>query len=488
MPQAIITRLPLEILEAICAQLCAHCKIREAEKNALKYCPQPPSVYLIDPDHDTMSFVNLAKTCRGLYPHAIQFAYHDLETEYWPLSKVVEFLKSLHSSPNLGKLVRCLNIEFHKYPQGSGWLFIQEQMKRLGMYEEWPLLAYWKPLLTKIARDLDEHGNINMWDMENMEKDDSVKRLKRSELPWQPEQILVDVFVNMLPNIERLEFDVTPGAVHGLFISVSAKLESLRHLRIRKFNNTYEDERGPYDLFGLKNLLEKAANLESLEIDFSQNTRFLSVRPLYLKNLRSLKIQDACFNLADLENLTKQCTRLEVFTYIYDCTAWPEASGKDFKLNRLPQTLTSCRDTLQHVGIHWSPNTDDETRDDYNDHIGSFKDFPNLKTIVLGGQSLLLADVTKETPLETSLVSLLPASIEAVTLEGQHLHLYEPTLALAKEAKEGFFPHLKTFRQSRIDPDESSDSVQSLKEAMEESGISLETSPDTILRWIEIEW
>ncbi|KAJ4246582.1 hypothetical protein NW762_013524 [Fusarium torreyae] len=339
-------------------------------------------------------------------------------------------------------------------------------MKRLEMYKDWPLLSNWKIASGEI--EFDQDGSIVMWDINNMGDD----LHEVNQLPSKPHDILVDVFLSMLPNLEQLILEVTPGAVHGRFMPVSAKLESLGYLCIGRHTDGYSGN-VPYRLSGIKCLLEKAVNLESLEINFSPGKSFFSQTPPRLGNLRSLKISGALFPSTELKGLVDQCPRLEVFTYTYNNGLSPEELRKGFKLETLPRALASRTDTLQHVEIHWQLKKGRPHRD-Y--HIGSFKRFTKLKTLTLSGRSLLLADVTEETPLETSLSSLLPASIRTVELKGQNLDLYEPILGLAKEAKKGLFPHLKTFRQTEVDKARPSYSVE-LKEAMGQSEISFETYP-----------
>ncbi|KAF5027549.1 hypothetical protein F66182_343 [Fusarium sp. NRRL 66182] len=462
MPRPTLSTLPVEILNAICTQLCSHCKDAEQNESVQRGSTSYRFPSLVGTSQDpveTRALINLARTCQALYHIVTQFAYHDLHVGSCRTPRLIKFAQSSLARPVLRQHVRRLYIEANVFPPGPNWLHIEQWTRRLGMCRDHPHLHFWDPPIDKEEFDFDDVGSFD-----GSDDDDSAEYPKRLQ---ESHAVLVDVFLTLFSNVSRLALDLTPGAIHGDFLPALTTLDSLRHLTLCAYTQVHELT-GPYNMRGLEHLLKKAANLDTLEI----KAPVISAHPLSLGNLKSLKLFDSLLSLEDLKNLCRQCLRLEVFTYTYSIAPSIYDIGKDFRLEELPQTLVSLKGTLRCLAVFWQPKTPFSV----DHYISSFKDFTALTALVLGGKSLHLC----ESPMDSSLVRLLPPSIETVTLDGQHLGVYEPIFTLAKEAKAGSFPSLKTLRQTGFEPDSSSNPVKTLKETMEDSGISFETCPTSV--------
>ncbi|KAK1765275.1 hypothetical protein QBC33DRAFT_175971 [Phialemonium atrogriseum] len=246
-------------------------------------------------------------------------------------------------------------------------------------------------------------------------------------------------------------------------------LPSLRSLRLR-----FPDPNAgsSHDLGQVASLLERAPNLELLEV-----SRCLRTPPgLALGNLKWLKLNLSVLTWGQLTQLAAACPKLEAFiSHVPKRGA--RFPGDLFGPGDIVREILPCKDTLRHFEISFGGLACGCFMREQA--ITSLKEFANLQTLVLDCACLCYGVIGKPSVHADLFIETLPASIETIFINFTHHCMYKPILTLAWELRNGTFPHLKTFRVTRSIAGFTTDSFGPLKSAMSESGV-LFTSMDSI--------
>ena len=378
---------------------------------------------------DTHALINLSQSCRILHEIATPFVYHEFAASRWHSYEVIDFLRSISLRPELAALIHRLTIDQDPFTPGDHWFFIEREVRKRGIV----LPCEWRPLT-----DEDDEE----------EEDDFLNDPEQYRLS---NGIFVHLFLSVASNIKELHLQAYPGTDYGEFLPPLTKLSSLRRLHLDWKYDKYDLDESDW-MFGLWNfsdLFQRAPNLESLEV----KSCFSSCIGLALGNLRCLKLKDSNFELKLLQALAVECSKLETFIF-HSSLSIDDIPNKLTALcpREVPQGLLPCKRTLRHLEIQWGSILVDDFQPD--DVITSLKDFTALETLIIDGTCLFYYDDDDEdfeTLEDTSLisfVSLLPASIETVVVDGHHPGLYKSILAFAQEVRGGSFSQLKIFKET----------------------------------------
>ncbi|KAI5459120.1 hypothetical protein BGZ63DRAFT_426424 [Mariannaea sp. PMI_226] len=185
--------------------------------------------------------------------------------------------------------------------------------------------------------------------------------------------------------------------------------------------------------------------------------------------------------MGHLRVIAKNCTRLETLIFYNLWSYGHRTSGLAlFTLGEISHELLPLADNLKHFEL-CRLKTDILPIAQEEPNV-SLRQLTVLKTIVLDGCFLLCQDdsevetQTDGQPLtfNSSLANLLPSSVEKVIINGRDISLYDELIGLAREAKRGLFPHLKTFKQTSVDPIYSEATIRAIEVALNEAWISFE--------------
>lgn len=447
MPRPTLLGLPTEILSAICATLCAHCICDPNNTTSIIN----PSLYGLDIRADTEALASLSRTCRQLHDVAMPYLYHCFA--FKPEQHLLGFVRTISQRPDLGTLVRHVQL-FAKIPDHREHLaFIHHQAVRRGMLlpDDWML-----PTEDEDDDDYDDVlGDEYQYDLGG--------------------GVLVDLLLNIAVHLEQLAVELFNEQQFGRSLPPSMSLPSLRAVSLL----WYDEGTGSagLELGAVAGLFEKAPKLERLEVSCCY-----SVPPgLALGNLTRLQLNDTILSTADLRRLATACPSLTAFTFCADVSdELVYVDTEEFIPRDLPEGLLPCSDTLQHLEIDVSKWVACQGFE--REHvITSLTEFTALKNLILDGVCLGYGEEDEADGPETedqsrtdinALVDLLPASIESVTISGNHPSLYNPILELAQQVQNGLFPRLKTFRETGFDPSLPPHPFQPLQDAMQDAGVS----------------
>ncbi|KAH8686451.1 hypothetical protein BGZ61DRAFT_454490 [Ilyonectria robusta] len=441
--------LPVEILQAICQQLCAHCTSGSdftPPKRLETGSPSLPDVSR--PKNDTKALIALSQTCRKLYPIARPVVYHEYVSEQWKTSHVAGFFRTILERPDLAALVQRLSLASKDFEEPSS-LSIQGQLIRDNLV---------------LPPGFD--GKLYMANIDESREDCTIHNT------WS--ELCVDLILSTLPNMTQLHLSILSYSPYGALLPQSPTLLSALkaiQLETKGING--------FHLETCAGLLTKPANLERLQLTLCTSIG----RRLDLGTVRWLKLVDCMLFREHVHTLAESCPNLETFIShnrnatlddVDHCTPRAFAEG-----------VLPCKDTLRHLEIHFVDRSAGQVVPNYS--IVSLKEFGSLKTLILTGDCVGLLDASMilhgtpgdQSEVAVSFVDLLPPSIETLIIEGNYTGLYNPLLALASEVRNQKFPFLKTVKETRFDWKFPSHAVKPVKDAMEASGVSFEISEES---------
>ncbi|KAJ4246584.1 hypothetical protein NW762_013526 [Fusarium torreyae] len=361
---------------------------------------------------DTRTLINLASTCRSLCRSVLPFAYHHIHTTEWSPAQASHLLRILSLVPRLGSFVGCLTIQAKLVPQDLGDDVLRVAVRRKMIRPGEPIGYYCTPVETPRGRGRYNYTPRPRYEAAEDKLPDHCQALH---------DLLVDVLLSTMPNIRHLSLDISSTAKHGNYLPGTFRLHHLRYLHIYCSTGAGDFEARGCDLLNLESLFEKAPNIVSLEIQLGGTCKWTVSPHLTFKNLRSLKLINSLIPRAGLKRITQKCPQLEEFILVH-------ADEANQTLKALPDALFPCRETLRYLEVYWKPWGSRQPLSS----IGSLHKLTNLKMLVLGGESLRVEYDEDGKPTEASLIKLLPSSINSVWIEGQHLDLYAPMLALTE--------------------------------------------------------
>ncbi|KAM0543475.1 hypothetical protein ACHAPJ_012273 [Fusarium lateritium] len=424
--------LPLEVLQAICAQFCGHCTY----ESGLNIAQRPSSTA-----QGTKDLINLGRTCRILNQAVAPFVYHEFDDRAWTSHQVMAYLHTIHQYKGFADSVKHLSLKTYNTYLGTHDPFIKKEAKK-------------NSLLLPSASSL-HPGD---------------KRLNG---------IFADLFLTLVPKVKKVDLAVCFGGQYGQFSPPSRTLPSVKQLRL--IWNLQGSETLLITDFAM--LFARMPNLETLEV----NMCFSVPRGLPLENLTTLKLKDCIIKSKELRTLVTRCNKLERFIFHASAGIEQYYTGIDTVVPKhIIQGLLPRKAILRHLEIKWPwlPFLYDENKE----LITSLKEFTALETLYLDVDCLCFDTIENGDDFEqsyhtmpiSSLINLLPASIRTVALDGERLSLYEPILALARRAKKGSFPRFKEFKVTGYKESFYPFHFGHVRKAMEASGISFEASPRSI--------
>ncbi|KAF4952814.1 hypothetical protein FSARC_12556 [Fusarium sarcochroum] len=424
--------LPLEVLQAICAQFCTHCTHKQVLNDAQNTNSTAQS---------TKTLVNLGRTCRALHQAVTPFVYHEFDDRAWTSHQVMTYLDTLHQHHDFAGSVQNLSIQTYDTYMENHDSFIKKVAKRHSLL-------------------LPSASSLHLGD----------RRLNG---------IFADLFLTLVPKVTKVDLAVCFGGEYGQFLPASKALPFVKQLRL--IWNKQDSETLRITDFAL--LFAKMPNLETLEV----NMCFSVPRGLPLGNITTLKLKDCVIKSRELRALVTGCNKLERFIFHASPNIGQYYTGIDTVVPKhIIQGLIPHKAILRHLEIKWPwlPFLYDENKE----LIRSLKEFEALETLYLDVDCLCFDTIENGDDFEQSyhtmpnslIINLLPPSIRTVALDGERLSLYEPILALARRAKKGSFPQFKEFKVTGYKESFSPFHFGNVRKAMETSGISFEASPRSI--------
>ncbi|KAF5010264.1 hypothetical protein FDECE_3582 [Fusarium decemcellulare] len=422
-PVAALLGLPVEILQAVCVELCPYCTPNTGAENA-----RIPG----DAPQRRRAVASLARACHVLNRVTTPCIYHEfVDEEGGNWNRVIGFLRTINQRSDLAALVRHLSLNQYTTHPGKHWTFIRNEAKRRGF-----ILPYRNP-----PNVVDRRSN----------------------------GLLVDLCLSLVPNVETLDLVVWPRSEYGKFMPPSTNL-ALKECRLAWDSDGAEILRlGEFATF-----FERTPHLESLEIEMC----YYAARGLALGNLKRLKLKDSVIKLNDLRNLATGCSKLETFIF-HNNLSYEQApiEAEHFLPKNIPLGLGPCKDTLRHLEIqcNWEPFASLSP----GHFVTSLKEFTTLETLILDVDCLCFGSTddweqSTDTVPKSLIIKLLPSSIKTVVIDGDRTSLYEPILALANKVKKGFFTQLKDFKVTGYHPNYPPFPFGRVKNTMAESGVSFE--------------
>lgn len=413
-------RLPVELIQRICAYLCHHCHRPDSFCHAETWDVRESKDALASLSATSSRFRAIAQpilfhyfATGNLIPrHPRDFPGRD--------SQLPLFIRSLIRRPDLAARVRALQlVQSHQFAQ------------ELNFHAD-----CLRPVFEKVHHGLSDDPDYNY-------TKDRIGQWLASDGTGHPDhQWLVQIPLLLVPNLETLSV-ARDFADYGILELGSGTLPSLRSIALQPLSE-------PFHIHEAKALFAAAPNLEVLYAlgcgykDPGNNPNYGMPFELRLGNLRKLVIEGV--ELYDLAMLLPSCPQLQELQYVRpDCEAEERDTVPLEVLAPLQRTLRTLKFKFTQVQIG---GDFPRMRPTMFTTIKSLRDFAALEELVI--EQYAISCPTAPTPGGARLVDWLPPSVERVHFRDveEAIPLLAHLSVVASEAAERL-PKLRSVRITR---------------------------------------
>ncbi|KAK5996911.1 hypothetical protein PT974_02258 [Cladobotryum mycophilum] len=435
-----LAKLPVEILDLICAQLCHHCRGLDG--------------LLGDDDRDgRLALASLSATSRTLRDVAQPFLFHRL---WHPRPFGADFIRTLLNRPDLAAAVKILDQSTCvpiRYPGKEDAEFIYDVAFEL------KLEIFDDPEFDKLEEfHYDDEEEQHIWH--------GIQEFERGKRPHDFDYLFPETLIALLPNLQSLAFSQTDydASQHDVLARRFRRLgdrPGLPHLRTLKLQST----EGHLKLFHPANavLMNAAPKLERLVIshcDQLKDSRGHRKMIHAMPNLRMIEFRDCELeHLFDqeapyLRSLIEASPKLENFSYTHLPTGDHRLWNGPIPTASILACLEPSKQTLRHFEIDLSRQVKHMANleeDEPGLGIQSLEGFSVLETVKLSNRSFCQCHLVNvpfftrhDAHCLTKLLSPVSQSLKVLVVKvGRISRAWFDIASLGEQVAQGKFPALE---------------------------------------------